>query len=228
MPLPSLYAPVAAGGLAVCVAFAAWRSPLIGAALAVVLIAAFVHPVIMWPIAGGWCVLAWRAASRGKESEENADSPEKDAEGAAEEGSEEAVSERVPDPLLMLTANLIGNARGVHLKDIVQALNQAAPNRQRTTAEVRAALAQKGVFTRASVRAPKGAIPGAEEGVTQGIHRDDLEAAIGSFPVPTPKALSAEATTPATEPVTCDVATSATTVGLAVAPPRSNVARAAV
>lgn len=135
-----------------------------------------------------------------------------DTEDAPEETAED-------DPLLAFTAQLIGNARGVHLDALRAALNGAAPNRERSTDEVRAALAQRGVHTRPSVRAPEGAAPDAPKKVRRGVHRDDLEAVIGPLPAPTPAGPSERVADPVAPTLTCDVARSATPVGDDVAGP---------
>ncbi|MCT2591129.1 hypothetical protein LHJ74_14630 [Streptomyces sp. N2-109] len=122
------------------------------------------------------------------------------------------------DPLLTLCAQLIGDARGVHLDTLVAAVNEAAPHRTREGPEVRAALAQRGVPTRPSVGAPGGGVPGAPRKVRRGVHREDLEAVIGPLSDLRPAAQPSTVATPATPPLTSNVADPATAVAAPATP----------
>ncbi|NGO68540.1 hypothetical protein [Streptomyces boncukensis] len=124
-----------------------------------------------------------------------------------------------PDPLLLLCAHLIGDTRGVHLRDIVAALHQAGADPRHGAPEVRRVLEQRGVPTRAKVRAPKGAVPGAAEAVTRGVHREDLETLLGPLSTITPKSPPESVATPATPAATCDVAGPAAGAATTVAMP---------
>ncbi|MGW1840686.1 hypothetical protein [Streptomyces sp. NPDC002067] len=194
-------------GLLVSVVFAVWWAPTVGIGLTVCL-AAEGTPALMYVVVAVWAVLAWRAAPPDEDGAEGDETEEAPREGAAAP---------LNDPLLALTARLLGPSRGVHARDIAAALNEAAPHRQRTAAEVRSALAARGVRTRDSVRAPAGAVPGARETITSGLYREDLEAVTGPLPAPALKSASEEAATAVAAPLTCDVADAATGVAPSVA-----------
>ncbi|WP_146057128.1 MULTISPECIES: hypothetical protein [unclassified Streptomyces] len=123
------------------------------------------------------------------------------------------------DPLLAYAAELIGDGGGVHLKVLHEGLRQAGSTTAQTPATVEAALASHGVPCHRSVRAPKTLTPGAEEGVTKGVRRADLEAVIGPLPTPQRPKARGPVATPATTGLTCDVADPATTVDTPVATP---------
>lgn len=121
---------------------------------------ATMRPTLMAIVALIWIPTAYVIGSRDTDDEER-----------------DEREETVEDPLISLLRHLIGDHYGTHLRDVVESLNQASTGRQFTAPEVRAALDQRGVPTRAKVRAPKGGIEGAPETVTRGVHRDDLPAA---------------------------------------------------
>lgn len=99
------------------------------------------------------------------------------------ETPDETTPEEPPiDPLLSTCARLIGNRKGVHLSTLTRHLNQAAPNRNITTSQVRSALTSLGVVVKGSVRAPRGGDPNAGNSPSEGVHRADLEAVIGPLP----------------------------------------------
>jgi hypothetical protein len=163
-----------------------------------------------WPalliVAGTWTAVAWIVTREDEVEAESGDEEEQPDEEATD-------ADRSPvDPLLALAAQLIGNARGVHLTALLAALHRAGVDPRFDASELRAALAERGVAWRPSVRAPKGAVPGAAEGVAQGVHREDLEAVIGPLPAPSSEPLPGPVATATTTGLTCDVAKSATAV----------------
>lgn len=133
-----------------------------------------------------WLPTAYRAATRDPLAELSEENPESTETDPSHEDHETPGEDR----LVALVRHLIGDRYGVHLRDIVEALNQASTGRQFTAPEVRAALAQRGVPTRAKVRAPQGGAEGAPEAITRGVHRADLppaaEAAEAPSPTPSP------------------------------------------
>lgn len=154
---------------------------------------------LAWGVAGATAVTVCWIAGEDDEEEE----PEKE---------EELGVEQSIDPLLAFTAQLIGNARGVHLTALLTALHRAGVDPRFDAADLRAVLAERGVSWRPSVRAPKGAVPGAPLGVAQGVHRADLEAVIGPFPDPGSEPLPGPVATAATSSLTCDVVNATTPV----------------
>lgn len=136
---------------------------------------------------------------------------------------QEPVEQAVVPPLLALSARLIGPARGVHLAALAQRYRRERPGAEITTAKVRSELAALGVPTRSSVRGPKGAVPGAEEGVSEGVHREDLEAVIGPLdshpPLPGPRDVAGAVATGHDLHKHGSVATAATPVATGVATP---------
>ncbi|GAA2948588.1 hypothetical protein ACFPN0_15025 [Kitasatospora cinereorecta] len=177
-------------------------APTLAALLLLGLLSAMTTPALMWPATIVWAVAAWCAGATSKETETT---PEE----APEDDEEEAPP---VDPLLLLCALLIGEANGVHLNALVAALHDAGSTTTHGTAQVRAALGARGVTTRASVRAPKGAIPGAEEGVTRGVHREDLERVLGPLSDLQPAPPAGSVATGVATALTCNVAVPATAV----------------
>lgn len=89
-----------------------------------------------------------------------------------DEPGTEALDKLPADRLPALMWRLIGDASGVHLKTLTEALARAAEKegeRPPTKAEVEAALMTRGIALRDSVRDARGK-------VNKGVHRDDLEA----------------------------------------------------
>lgn len=168
------------------------------------LIATYVAIATMWPTLMTLASLIWAPTSYWIGSRDPLSNPHDDAEDDAGTGE----SEPVEDSLIALVRHLIGDHNGVHLRDIVSTLNASSPNRQYTAPEIRAALAQRGVPTRASVRAPEGAVAGAREGVTRGVHRDDLPDA----PKPSKTPPEEPSRTSSPETPTDPVATTATSL----------------
>lgn len=192
--------------------WAAHRAPVIVGLTGIFLIATLVARWLMWPTAITWCIAAWHAGADPKPRNE-----------VSEPSKNEPAPDPAPppqiDPLLALCAELIGTAHGVHLNALVTRLREAGAPPSTGAAEVRAALAQRGVSTRSSVRAPKGAAEGAPQGVAQGVHRADLEAIIGPLSTLTPRDAPNTVATPTTSPLTCNVAKPATGVAGPVATP---------
>jgi hypothetical protein len=90
----------------------------------------------------------------------------------AEDAVDEAPEEPAADPLPALMWRLIGDAPGVHLKTLTEALAMAAEKvgqRPPLKADVEAALEARGITLRPSVRDTR-------EKVNKGVHRDDLRA----------------------------------------------------
>jgi hypothetical protein len=155
---------------------------------------------LAWGIAGATLVAVCWIAGEDEDEEEEPEAEEEPAPAAP------------IDPLLAFTAQLIGNARGIHLTALLTALHRAGVDPRFDATELRTVLAEQGVAWRPSVRAPKGAVPGAAERVAQGVHREDLEAVIGPFPVPSSEPLPGPVATATTSGVTCDVADLTTAV----------------
>lgn len=89
-----------------------------------------------------------------------------------DESAAEAPEESPGDPLPPLMWRLIGEASGVHLKTLTEVLAEAAQKggqRPPSKAEVEAALEDRGIPLRDSVRDARGK-------VNRGVHRADLEA----------------------------------------------------
>lgn len=135
-----------------------------------------------------WLPTAYRAATRDPLAELSEENPESTETDPSHEDHETPGEDR----LVALVRHLIGDRYGVHLRDIVEALNQASTGRQFTAPEVRAALAQRGVPTRAKVRAPQGGAEGAPEAITRGVHRADLPPAAEAAEAPSPAPSSRE------------------------------------
>lgn len=165
------------------------------------LIATYAAVATMWPTlmtiaALIWLPTAYRTGTR---------DPLNVADDEPSEGEHETPAE---DSLIALVRHLIGDRYGVHLRDIVDALNQTSTGREFNAPEVRAALDLRGVPTRAKVRGPRGGISGAPETATRGVHRDDLPAA------PKPPGTPSESPSQAPPPEKADepVATNATSL----------------
>ncbi|MGW0795165.1 hypothetical protein [Streptomyces sp. NPDC002692] len=82
------------------------------------------------------------------------------------------------DPLVTLVRQLIGDASGVHLKTLHEALAEGAGKRGAEAparAEVEASLEARGIRLRKAVRDGEGK-------VNRGVHRDDLQAALQAPP----------------------------------------------
>ncbi|MFD0032509.1 hypothetical protein ACFVJK_30430 [Streptomyces sp. NPDC127172] len=113
---------------------------------------------------------AARAARRGRSTAPAADVPD------------ESPAEPPVDPLPALMWRLIGDAAGVHLKTLTEALAEAAVGagqRAPTKADVEAALEARNIPLRPSVRDTR-------EKVNKGVHRVDLEAWESALSQPEP------------------------------------------
>ncbi|MET7933475.1 hypothetical protein [Streptomyces sp. NPDC005322] len=138
-----------------------WRAALGPAVRALVLAGAAVvvwlivraRPWLMWVLAAGWLIAAWRA-SRPASGEE----AEADAAGADPAAAEEAFRQLLRDA--------VGDRTGVHLVDVLALLHRAGHFPGWEVADVRAACERAGVPVRRSVK-----VAGK---VTWGVHRDDL------------------------------------------------------
>ncbi|MEU2487090.1 high mobility group family protein [Streptomyces sp. NPDC012617] len=186
-------------GVLFVILLAAELAPTLVALFLLGLLSAMTTPALMWPASIAWAVAAWSAGAPSKEA---ATAPEEAPKGEAPP----------VDPLLLLCAVLIGEAKGVHLNALTAALQDAGSTTIRTPGHVRAALGARGVPTRASVRAPKGAIPGGAEGVTRGVYREDLERVLGPLSDLQPAPPADSVATGVATALTCNVAAPATAV----------------
>lgn len=116
------------------------------------------EPRVLWLLSGSYCVAAWRA---GAPSE-----PQEQGEHDGAEDSEQPEPEAPADPLPDILDDLIGEARGVHLRTIVQHLHESRLDTSCKRTDVRAALERRGIPVRPSVK-----VAGR---VNEGVHRDDL------------------------------------------------------
>lgn len=136
------------------------------------------------------CAAAWMHVP----DETDAEAGEHPADGAEQEPEETPV-----DPLPVLLWKLIGEAPGAHLKTLTEHLNTAAPGAGFNRAAVRAALADRRIPVRPSVRDVAGR-------VNEGVHRDDLEAWQQALSPAAPASLPEACSEPVATAVTCDVA----------------------
>lgn len=131
--------------------------------------------VLPWVLTAAAIIGAGAAYAVGDEPETPSPHKSKTAPDTAPEKSPEEISQPPgTDPLIALCWHLIGTNSGVHLRALVTALQQKGTSTSPDAAQVRAALEQRGVPTRASLK-----VAGK---VTRGVHRDDLEAATNHFP----------------------------------------------
>ncbi|MEU8537136.1 hypothetical protein [Streptomyces parvulus] len=167
-----------------------WKAVAVAGVFAVYAVARY-RAAFVWLLAA-WCAAAWMHA------------PD-DEEQPAEEAGEETPAESFHDPLPGFLWDLIGDAPGVHVKRVVAWLHENGWEEESSAADVRAALARRGIPLRASVRDAAGR-------VNQGVHREDLEA-WEKDPSPPPPAGPSESRSygPAT-PLTSGVAEAATAV----------------
>lgn len=196
MPPSSLGALLACAGLYL-LTIVAWGYSPTAALITMYSAIATMWPTLMAIAALIWLPTAYRTGTR----DPLAQSPEETPESTEVDPSDEEHETPTEDRLITLVRHLIGDRYGVHLRDVVEALNQASPERQFTAPEVRAALEQRGVPTRAKVRAPQGGIKGAPEAVTRGVHRDDLPPAPQPSQTPPESPSQASPSGEATEPV---------------------------
>jgi hypothetical protein len=164
-----------------------WKS--VGGAVLVAVFAAVRYRTwIAWMLAA-WAVAAWMHAPTEEADEEAGEQP----------------SESAGDPLVMVLWQLIGEARGVHLKTLAEYLHAAAPEQPIDRATVRAHLAARGIPVRASVR-------DAADRVNEGVHRADLQAWQEALSPTDPDPISEGRSSPVATAVTCDVADAPTGV----------------
>ncbi|MFF7096392.1 hypothetical protein ACFY9A_28955 [Streptomyces rubradiris] len=131
-------------------------------------------PALLWLLSTVWVVAAWRA---GKTT----------AQGAEEEREETSAEQPVDAPRGdVRTATLewvwqrIGDRQGVHLRDLLAHAQAHGMFEGLEVADFRAHLERWDIPVRARVR-----VRG--QGVTVGIHRDDLLAPATGFPEPSPQ-----------------------------------------
>ncbi|MEU8473743.1 hypothetical protein [Streptomyces hygroscopicus] len=117
------------------------------------------RPVLMWALAAGWLIAAWRASRP---------APDEDAEDGPEDESEQGPAAADPDALRRLLADLIGDRPGVHLSAVLAHLQEHGQGEGWEVAGLRARLEAQGVPVRRSVK-----VAGR---VAYGVHRDDLPA----------------------------------------------------
>lgn len=143
-----------------------------------------------------------------------------DTEAQAGEQPGEEPEETPTDPLPGLLWKLIGEAPGTHLKTLTEHLNTAAPEAGFDRAAVRAALAERRIPVRPSVRDVAGR-------VNEGVHRDDLEAWEQTLSPAAPAPLPETRSEPVATAVTCDVAEAPTGVATPLSPLRRLLSRGA-
>ncbi|MCP9205519.1 hypothetical protein [Streptomyces cucumeris] len=133
----------------------AFRLALLGAAGWLATRAIRARPVLMWAVAAGWLIAAWRA-SRPASGE------------AVEEEPEEDPAAADPGAVHKLLADAIGDRPGVHLSTLLTHLQEHGQGEGWTVADLRARLEAHGVPVRRSVKV--------DRRVAYGVHRDDLPA----------------------------------------------------
>lgn len=113
------------------------------------------RPALMWLVAAGWFVAAWRATRK---------APAEAAEDEPEEGP------AAPDPgaVRQLLVEAIGDRPGVHLSTLLAHLQEQGQGEGWAVADLRARLEALGVPVRRSVKV--------DRKVAYGVHRDDLPA----------------------------------------------------
>ena len=160
-----------------------WRAVLVGAAVMVFAVVRYRH-VFGWLLAA-WCAAAWMHAPSGTEEQ------------PAEAGGEQPPT-APEDPFPSMVWDLIGDAPGVHIKQVVAWLHETGLDTTCTAADVTAGLTRRQIPIRPSVR-------GADGRVNKGVHRDDLQAWLDArspaTPAPLPKTRSYSATTALTSDV---------------------------
>lgn len=131
------------------------------------------RPMLMWMLAAGWLIAAWRA-SRPASGEDVKDSQEEE-----EEEGEQAPDDAGPEAVRQLLADLIEDRPGVHLSTVLSHLQEKGLGEGWEVAELRARLEAQGVPVRRSVKV--------DRRVAYGVHRDDLSA-----PTETPSPATAD------------------------------------
>lgn len=126
------------------------------------------------------------------------------AEDEAQAG-EEPLDETPVDPLPGILWDLIDQAPGVHLKTVVAHLHTTGLDTACDRADVRAALARRGIPMRGSVRDASGR-------VNEGVHRADLKGWEEAHSPTTPAGCPKTRSEPVATALTSDVATEATAV----------------
>ncbi|MEV5770101.1 hypothetical protein AB0L49_02355 [Streptomyces antimycoticus] len=117
------------------------------------------RPVLMWALAAGWLIAAWRA-SRPTSDEETED--------ASEDEPEQGPAAPGPEAVRQLLAALIGDRPGVHLSAVLAHLQEHGQGEGWEVADLRSRLEAQGVPVRRSVKV--------DRRVAYGVHRDDLPA----------------------------------------------------
>ncbi|TXJ78607.1 hypothetical protein E2C11_16505 [Streptomyces lavendulae] len=127
-------------------------------------------PQLMWALTGVWVIAAWRAG--------------REAPAEAEEGIEEEPPRASPDDVRAATLDWIrrriGDAQGVHLRDLLAHAQEHGMFEGMDVATFRAHLERWGIPVRSRCR-----VRGL--GVTVGIHRDDLQAPSEASPEQKPQ-----------------------------------------
>ncbi|WP_086705611.1 hypothetical protein [Streptomyces antimycoticus] len=136
----------------------AFRLAILGAAGWLVARLVRARPVLMWALAAGWLIAAWRA-SRPAPDEETEDASEDEQQGPAVPG---------PEAVRQLLADLIGDRPGVHLSAVLSHLQEHGQGEGWEVADLRSRLEAQGVPVRRSVKV--------DRRVAYGVHRDDLPA----------------------------------------------------
>ncbi|MEU5608437.1 hypothetical protein AB0H03_06715 [Streptomyces sparsogenes] len=113
------------------------------------------RPALMWLLAAGWLIAAWRATRK---------TPTEAAEDEPEEGPAAAD----PDAVRQLLVEAIGDRPGVHLSTLLAHLQERGQGEGWQVADLRARLEALGVPVRRSVKV--------DRRVAYGVHRDDLPA----------------------------------------------------
>ncbi|WP_262705531.1 MULTISPECIES: hypothetical protein [Streptomyces] len=137
----------------------AFRLAVLGAAGWLVARIVRARPMLMWALAAGWLIAAWRA-SRPTTDEETED--------ASEDEPEQGPAVSGPEAVRQLLADLIGDRSGVHLSAVLSHLQERGLGEGWEVAELRSRLEAQGVPVRRSVK-----VAGR---VAYGVHRDDLPA----------------------------------------------------
>jgi len=173
-----------------------WKAVFAGGAITV--FALFRYRTVFGWVLVVWCAAAWMHA------------PSDDEEQPEEAGEEEPAVEP-EDPFPGMVWDLIGDAPGVHIKQVVQWLHETGLDTACTAADVTAGLTRRQIPIRPSVRSADGR-------VNKGVHRDDLEEWLQARSPALPVPLSKTRSSPATTALTSGVADAPTGVATPPAP----------
>lgn len=171
-----------------------WKTVGTAAVLAVYAAARY-RTWIIWGIVL-WCAAAWMHAPKPAAA---------DAPDTEDEGEPDTPAQAPTDPFPGMIWDLLGNARGIHIKTIVEWLHTSGHDTTCTPADVTAALDRRQIPVRASVRDASGR-------VNKGVRKADLEAWLEARSPTVRVSLSKGRSNAATTGVTCDVADDATDV----------------